>query len=374
MDITIDNVVPYLLHRGFLDTESIVNNHLKIVDVSKKNRNLKVIRNSGMSYLLKQPNLTSHNGRISIRREARLYSLSEEEYKSICASIPHILKFEPRLDLLITELIKNAKPLNECIYDDLTSEYSNVLAATLGRVMATYHRAFTNHQHSHMLSFLPKTLPSSFYMLHPGPKMLSQLNPASLKLFKLIQKHSKVSDLFKSLVDNWRVQTLIHGDIRWDNMLLLSSNNHNQSIQIKLVDWEFADLGDAAWDVGSVFHEFITFWMYSLHIKGTETIEQLLTQSQLPLSQIQTAVRVFWQAYTTVSEIDDLEANELLYRSTKYCAVRLLQTVYEASYGDEIYLSNISLYLIQLSTNILNDVDSAITYLLGIPLKCHVPQ
>jgi hypothetical protein len=43
--ITIDNVTPYLLHQGFLNTESIVNNDLKIIDVSKKNRNLKVIRN-----------------------------------------------------------------------------------------------------------------------------------------------------------------------------------------------------------------------------------------------------------------------------------------------------------------------------------------
>src|ERR1051326_811811 len=97
MIITIDNITPYLLHKGFLDTESIVNNDLKIIDVSKKNRNLKVIRKHNTSYLIKQPtSIDNLDSRKTIQREAGIYSLIQEksEFKSISTIVPRILKFD----------------------------------------------------------------------------------------------------------------------------------------------------------------------------------------------------------------------------------------------------------------------------------------
>jgi 5-methylthioribose kinase len=366
--ITIDNVTPYLIHHGFLDTESIVNNDFKILDASKKNRNLKIIRKHNVSYLLKQANIPSSHSKKTIQREASIYTLAQQnsEFKSFAAIVPRIFKFDVQLDLLITELITNGEPLNKYIYGTSRMEFPNFLAATLGDVIANYHRTFVNHIES--FRFLPMAFHSSFYMFHPGPGVLAGLSSANLKLLKLIQKYSEFSNHFESLVNNWRVQTLIHGDIRWDNILLLFSNDHNESVQIKLVDWEFADFGDPAWDIGCVFHDFVTFWLYSLRITGNESTEALLTHAQLPLPHIQSAIRVFWYTYTKALGIDNRESNELLYRSTKYCALRLLHTVYESSY-DETELSNISVYMVQLSTNILKDPDFAVTQLLGIPLR-----
>ena len=272
------------------------------------------------------------------------------EFKSINTIVPRILKFDAALNLLITELITNGKSLNEHIYSSSTLEFPNTLAATLGKAIAMYHQIFVKQSDSPRLSFLPKAFPSIFYMFHPGPEVLSRLSSANLKLLKLIQKSSGFSNLFESLVNGWRVQTLIHGDIRWDNILILFlPDNNNESGQIILVDWEFASFGDPAWDIGSVFRDFITFWLYSLRITANETIEQLLTNAQLPLQRIQSAIRVFWYAYTKVLGIDNGKSNELLCRSTRYCAINLLQTVYESSF-DETELSNISMYMVQLST------------------------
>lgn len=368
--ITIDNVTPYLLDRGFLTTESIMNDGLKIIDVSRKNRNIKVIRNHNQSYLLKQPNTASHESRKTIQREASIYTLAQEDsdFKSFSAIVPRILKFDPRLDLLITEFVTNGKSLNDYIYDTSITELPNILASTLGEVIATYHRTFAKCSNSPQLSFLPRTFPSTLYLSHPGPEILSRLSSANLKLLKLMQQHSELSNLFENLVNNWHVQTLIHGDIRWDNILAFFLNDHNSTVQIKLVDWEFADFGDPAWDIGSVFHDFILFWLYSLRGTANETIEQLLAHAHHPLRDVQSDIRTFWHTYTKVLGINDRESNELLYRSTKYCAVRLLQTVYESSF-DETELSNMSIYMVQLSTNILIDAGSAIAHLLGIPCR-----
>ena len=79
-------------------------------------------------------------------------------------------------------------------------------------------------------------------------------------------------------------------------------------------------------------------------------------------------MRTFWYTYTKSLGLNDKESNKLLYKSVKYCAIRLLQTVYEASYN-ETELSKTSLYMARLSMNLLNDVGFATTYMLGIPLR-----
>jgi thiamine kinase-like enzyme len=322
-----------------------------------------------MSYPLKQPYVNSHDSSKLIRREAAIYALAldNSEFKPISEIMPRILKFDA-LDLLITELIKNGKSLNQYIYGISTTEFPNSLAVILGKVIATYHGTFVRHKDNPGLSFLPREFPSIFYLCHPGPEVFNRLSLANLKLIKLIQKQQELSNLFEDLQNNWRIHTIIHGDIRWDNIIIVFSDDNNESLQVKLIDWEFAILGDPAWDIGCVFHDFIVFWLYSLRAKGNETIEQLLTYAQYPLQYIQSIMRIFWHTYTSALQINQRESDELLYRSTKYRAIRILQTVYESSF-EETDLSNISLTMVQLSINILNDIGSAITYLLGIPLR-----
>ena len=278
MDITIDNVTPYLLHQGLLNTISIVDNDLKIIDVSKRNRNLKVIREHDQSYLLKQSNLADGDSREAIQREASIYALIHEnsEFKSLRQIIPRFIMFDGELDLLVTELITNGKTLGEYMNDSPRRGFADVLAASLGDVMANYHRIFAVRSRIFDLSFLPMAIPPTFSICHPGPDALAELSPANLELLKSIQHYPELPNHFKSLVNSWRVRTLIHGDIRWDNILLLLSNDHGESLQIKLIDWEYADIGDPAWDIGSVFQDFFTFWLYSLRITGIESIEQLL--------------------------------------------------------------------------------------------------
>jgi hypothetical protein len=359
MFVNIDNAANYLLLHELMKTESIVYNDFKVIDVSKRNRNLKVMRKNGLSYLLKQPNPNRYD-RAKIRKEARIYTLAwkNSKFKSFSRILPHMLKFDARLNILITELITNGIQLDKYVYDTSTLEFPNNLALLLGKAIAIYHKTFSRPEHANMVLFLPRGFPSFFYLCHPGPRVFSRLSLANLQLLKVIQKQSDFLKLFNSLESTWRIETVIHGDIRWDNIMILHSPN-NESTKIKLIDWEFARLGDPAWDIGSVFHDFITFWLYSLHVRRKE---------QNPLQRIQSNIRAFWQSYSRACRINDAEYNDFLFRSTRYCAIRLLQRVYESSF-DEAELSEISLQTVQLSANIISNIGMAITYLLGIPLR-----
>jgi thiamine kinase-like enzyme len=137
---------------------------------------------------------------------------------------------------------------------------------------------------------------------------------------------------------------------------------------MNIVDWESASIGDPAWDIGSVFQEFIKFWLYLLPTTGRESAEQLIMSTAHPISNIQSALRSFWNSYTRYAKIDANESNELLIRSAKFCAARLVQSAYESLYSSMEVPNNI-IYMIQTSLNIFDRTDKAIIQLLGIPFR-----
>lgn len=65
--INIDNVVTYLLEHKLINNNSIVDGDLQIFDVSRKNKNIKVIRKNDTSFLLKQSNPTDTRAQLPLK-------------------------------------------------------------------------------------------------------------------------------------------------------------------------------------------------------------------------------------------------------------------------------------------------------------------
>ena len=167
---------------------------------------------------------------------------------------------------------------------------------------------------------------------------------------------------------DWYIQqTLIHGDMKWNNILIVKDKYHDQISKIKIVDWEFSGIGDPAWDIRGVLHDFIGFWLFSLPITGNEDAENLVTSTQCPLDNLKKAIRSFWKEYLNSGEINESESDKLLIRSTRYCAIRLIQKAYELHQSSS-QLTNIGIYLIQTGINIVLDIYDAILHLFGIPI------
>ena len=77
--INIDNVVTYLLEHKLINNNSIVDGDLQIFDVSRKNKNIKVIRKNDTSFLLKQSNPTDTQTSTTIKREALRDALMQND-------------------------------------------------------------------------------------------------------------------------------------------------------------------------------------------------------------------------------------------------------------------------------------------------------
>jgi len=95
-----------------------------------------------------------------------------------------------------------------------------------------------------------------------------------------------------------------------------------------LVDWELACVGDPCWDIGSVFNDYLSFWLLSVPVTGQELSEESLALARYPLDKMQPAIGAFWAAYIRRMGLDAGTADEWLVRSVQFAAARLLQTAF----------------------------------------------
>ena len=369
--ITLDNVARYLLDNGLLDAKSIVNGDVQFIDISSRNKNIKVLRESENSgYILKQSRFSEPYGAESLRNEAKLYSLVQEDpdFANLRKIVPNMIRFDAQEDIIILEFTDGLS-LREYIQSRSKGELPIHVFALLGKLMGTYHRAFGNIDESGKASLFPRLYLPTLIVSKPGIEIFREVSPANLQLLGLIQKYPDLNSFLTNLESEWLPQTLIHGDIKWDNLSISEKNNANRPIDIKIVDWEIADIGDPAWDIGEIIREFIGFWLSSLPEK--EDTSKLIGKTSHILRNIGDAMRAFWNSYTAASDIKDDKANVLLTRSIKYSAAQLIQLAYDSQHWQS-HISHRVIRTLQVCQNIMHDVDSAAISLLGVPIRGQV--
>ncbi|MBA3750041.1 MAG: hypothetical protein H0X03_03955 [Nitrosopumilus sp.] len=216
--IDIDNATEYLLNRKIIDTYSIVNGDLKIIDASRKNRNIKVLRTNDPSFLIKQSYKTDTSSSITLKRDALLYALIQNypKFSTLLEIVPHIHDFDENKNILLVEFI-DGYSWNEYIYSIKDKDIGKENIFSLGKIIGTCHDLFKNMMDENQLNFLPRTFESSF--LHPGPEIFINLSQANMELLKIIQRDLKIYGRMEEIFLKWNPQTLIHGDIKFDNII-----------------------------------------------------------------------------------------------------------------------------------------------------------
>jgi hypothetical protein len=127
-------------------------------------------------------------------------------------------------------------------------------------------------------------------------------------------------------------------------------------------------MGDPCWDIGSVFSNYLSFWLLSIPITGEAPPDQFVELAQYPLESMQPAIHSFWRSYIRGMELDAATSDEWLLRAVRYGATRLVQTAYEQMQMS-IHLTGNVVCLLQLSLNILLRPQESIVHLLGLPLR-----
>ena len=358
-------VATYLLQRDLIHPASIVAGDFTVLDVSRRNRNFKVLTTQGPSYLLKQG--IGPGGATTVAHEAAVYQLLHRDSRSQSAGLPRYLprfySYDDQERVLILELMRDAKDFRQ--HHARTGSFSTTLASMVGKALGALHNLPQVGDESKRGFTFRERIPWVLSIHRPPLGMLGSLSEANLRMIRIVQQSGEFCQMLDDLRRDWRADRLIHHDIKWDNCLLLQRSPSQRGYGLKLVDWELAALGDPCWDVGSVFSGYLTFWLSSIPITGGGPPEQFLELSRYPLERMQPAFRSFWASYLQCMGLATPLAEQWLLRSVRHGAARLVQTEFERMQMSNQLTGN-TVCVLQLSLNMMTRPREAALLLLGI--------
>jgi hypothetical protein len=345
--LTRENVILHLINRGILTMRDLVEDEITVLDVSRRNRNFLAMRRGGRGVMVKQAEDWEASRPAGLTREAFCLELARES-AALQTIIPGFVDFDTRAQILVLELVEGAESMLE--YQLRTESFPAPLAAQLGRHLATSH-----HEFGKALRFTTREAP--FPGKTPWVLMPHQLeittsadqSAGQAAVVRIVQSFPALSPALVALGDQWHVNGIMHGDMKWSNCLCREAD---AGFHLWLVDWELADAGNVAWDVGGVFQSYLALWVRSMHAVEGGTIGDVAATAAYPLAVMGPAIRAFWAAYHETLAISGGAARTLLEESIRYAAARLVQTAYEEM-DDQEEISGQAVLQLQLSANIL---------------------
>ncbi len=348
MTLTTRNLPDYLLSRGLISYESVVDGALTIIDASHRNRAFRVLRGAEPGYFIKQ-----------IRQwDAPSIAYWEQEdacYRRLSSSafLPrhYTSDFESRI--LVLELASESETLSE--HHRRLASCSPAVGRLQGTMLSALHRHTQGTEE-------PGKMPWILSVQETDPAWFDSLSPANARLLEIVQGYPEYCTLLSGVRSEWQPSCLIHGDFKWDNVLIRHSE---PGAELLLVDWEMGGFGDPCWDAGSVFQAYLNFWIYSMPFHETTNAHLLVRGAKLPLESLQPAIRAFWESYALGMGFDGQSSRAALSRSVCCGAARMIQSAYEMMHHQQ-QMPPLGAAMLQTSFNMLTRPADAIGDLLGI--------
>jgi aminoglycoside phosphotransferase (APT) family kinase protein len=356
-------VVSLLLHERLIDSSVCVDGSVRVLPDARRHQHYRIIPAIGPGYFLKQG--IQEEGLASVSHEgAVLRALQESAPHGAAAYLPRYCRYLPQHKVLITELFIDAISLRS--YRASRARRSRSLATQLGSILAAIHQ-------TPPVAVAALGLPYS--TTHAPPWVLDlprlthrrfgETSRLGLQLIKLLQRFPQFTLHFDRISARWRATALIHFDIRWDNFLVIAAPPPGRAVRLKLIDWEFAGIGDPCWDVAGVLHEYLLLWIAPISSEVPLDQPAALRADKHSTADLRPAVHRFWRTYVTRMGMDRRAADAALIRATEYAAVRTVQTAYELSQSSD-QMTALLPYLLQCALNILERPAEAASAIFGL--------
>lgn len=365
MHLTVASLPHFLMSRGLLDAKAVVCGGLVIEDASRRNRNFKVSGIAGGDQpgglFVKQMREMQADAMLTLRREAACYELARSD-PALGQLMPRLLAYDTARHLLVVEMVPDAESLAE--YHLRTHRFPHGFGESLGRAVGLYHtQAAALVENDPVKSLFARQVPVVLTLGKGGHSLLGQYGSIGPALSGVIHQYPEFQALLDALGEEWRFDSLIHGDMKWDNILVFPAGS--ESPEFRIVDWEMADIGDAAWDVGAVLQSFLTAWILSMPIGGGLTPDRYVGMAAQPLEAMRPVMQAFWRSYAGVRGFDATEARHQIERSLRFGAARLVWSAIEQRlYAPK--LDSSAAALLQVSLNILKNPGRAVKELLDV--------
>ena len=329
--MTAEQAVAYLLDHELLAPRDIVRGEVRVSDRSARNTGLLVHCTTRSGYFVKQG--TAEGGAGSVAREAVLYTGAQRDgaLAALRPWVPALRRYDAKRTLLVLELIDRAPTARAAAHGtthDASAEGLAAYAAVLGVALATCH-AIARADDADARASFSLMAPWAFQLLFPGPAAFRDLSALQLEIIKLLQRDEDLSVRVRAIRDAWTFECLTHGDVRWDNVLVVAPSEAGAGPTVRMIDWEHVGLGDPAWDVACAWQGWISHGIETLQLGENDDPATASHQFAAALPALQVQMRRSWDTYAATTALNAEARRALLERACSYVPLRLVQTAWE---------------------------------------------
>ena len=332
-----------LVDKGLLSTKDLVDGQIQIIDVSRRNQNYRIERGLQPGLFIKQVKSDNPQAVASFRCEAAVHWLAQNDpdFASLNSLSPHCKGYDPKRNLLVMDLLKDAETLTQSLMRGLSDRQATHLGHTLA--ITHWHNGTQMLQHN-LVSPFNRQIPWTLSLHNMSAHQITTLSEGQRQLVSALQVTPSLVAVLDTVRNAWRTQAFIHGDLKPDNCLVLPHDEEPGSC-IRFIDWELADFGDPAWDLASLLQGFLT----------PTIIQAGAIDAHLSfVYPIKHTISVMLNAYLEASHTAAPDHPAVRVRAIQFTAARMIQTVYEMLFNSEA-LTPESLLLLHAAQEIYNN-------------------
>jgi hypothetical protein len=346
-------LVQYLLESGWLSRASLVRSRFEIVPVGRRNRNFRVVSEGRPGLFVKQVQRPEPSAWFTVSREAALYRevSGGGPLGPLRALVPRFIGFDPGRAALMTELIPDSRTLLSLL--GTQDEPDSSCFDRIGRALATVHDCWAPLMEMPTLAHGITGRPPWILSLPLDPStFLSGGGAEAVHFLALLGRYPRLIEVITGAGAAWSIDGLIHGDLRWDNILLVPRDASEAGVIF--ADWELFDLGDSAWDLAAILKDWLLIDLFrGMAYRGNGS-----------------AIGVLWTAYLHARPALAPHAGRFRAATAAYTAAQLCAAAFEHLAAGSATLAG-TLALLDRADEVAHAPQAFLSLLPDVPL--HVP-
>lgn len=339
MRLTLDELPRYLIERRLITPAALIREEIRLSDYSRRNRVFKVVEHEERGLLVKQPGEERPDHKVGISRESAICEAIAREptLEELRWFLPTWRHFDPDNVVLITELVHPAATLMQLHVNAGDPSFSSDATGTIGRQLAALHARAGDALRPVLPDATTYTLNAS---INFGVGSAAQLTPANAEMLGTVRAKTDLYARAGETARRWACIAPIHGDIRWDNFLITTDRGPDGNANIRLIDWELAIWGDAAWDVACFLADYVRFRALnsSYHMGREVKARQRFAPDPSIIvpcreEEFLPSAGSFWRAYTRTADLDAAARKAMWEKVLAYLPYTLIRVMIEQGVG-----------------------------------------
>ena len=355
MRLTKKNTSAYLINKGFLEIDDLMNGEFMLTQSQSRNSIFQVSRGNKTGLFVKQLVSMDSLNVYLMQKDATVHYMIHklDVFKNVRQFVPKYFGYDPKTQVLVTGYFPDAQNLVE--WSEARKELSVDQAVEIATILSSFHIDLTEEIPTNSsLQFFNRDLP---WILN----IPSMPNSQTDALFKMIEEDEFLSDQLHDIRKNWSGNSMVHGDIKLVNFVTVNEGGKDK---VKVIDWEIANIGDPLWDVAGLLQSYLFFWITKL-TAGPNGFQLMAGQEYLDAPARKTITSAFWKVYAEKQGWTKEEEEKNKTKTMKYLAARLLQSAKELNQFNPSQLSSNSTLILQITKSILQSPEAAAKEYLG---------